>query len=386
MPLAWISSSATVVPSERTVDLRRKVRRIVDQAATERVICHLTVRRGVSIVRRSRPVQGGCSAWVAERMARHRGLHVHAPQGLAPADEHVRDHPPAAGRGRLAGGRRGRRPATARCRCAARARWRSIPRRLLALEDDPHAYGTALGEALFRDGVRDAFVGARAADAGRPAGAAQRRGAGPQDAALGAPLRAARGRLGVPRARPARALLALPAQHHRPALPAHRPPRPARPGPRRQPRGPRGITASRPSTPPATIAGVRAALGEIPADGARRRRGVRGAADPRRAVRAHHRRALHPAPRGLPRPGPARRAACRRDRPLPGRARRPGGTRRREPADRAAGEPWAAPAACPTSRSCAPARARAPAPRPRAPSAASPSAWCASSACRPWSR
>ena len=145
-------------------------------------------------------------------------------------------------------------------------------------------------------------------------------------------MRAARRRLGSRWRSTSGRLLALPAQHHRPALPADRPARPAGPGRGRQPGRPGATTAWRRSTSAAAVAGVRAALGDDPADVLAAVDGAIGPPTLDALVRADHRRRLHPAPRRLPRPVPARTTASR---PLPGR--RPTATVDRRHRDRLAG-------------------------------------------------
>ncbi len=168
------------------------------------------------------------------------------------------------------------------------AREDSSPSARGALRDDlsagtppPDDHGVELGQALFRDDVRDAFKQARRRATGRSTCCCSSRPTSCGRCAGSASARPARRRLVGPGARPAHPLLALPAQRHRPPLPADRPARPAGPDRGRQPGEPGAVPARARSTPRRRSRGVRAALGRDPLRRAGpRSRGAIGPADP----------------------------------------------------------------------------------------------------------
>ena len=267
---------------------------------------------------------------------------------------------------------------------ARRGQPRARPGRAAGAGGRPQGLRHALGQALFRDDVRDAF-----APRGRPRDADALRVLLDVEAPdlralrwerLCAPLDGGWQFLALDQRA---ALLALPAERHRPALPADRPARPAGARPGRQPRRPRRRPASRPSTRAATVA-------RRPGRARRRSRPTcwrRARAPPARRRSTRCASALTAAPYTLLhvvchgrvlRDGPRRR-----DRPLPRRRRRRGRARRRERAHRAARRLGGARGLPHLAFLCACESASA-APRRRVPSAGSPSGSCASSGCRPW--
>ena len=239
----------------------------------------------------------------------------------------------------------------------------------------------ALGQALFRDGLRDAFGAARA-------GAARRGCSGCCSTIEEPDLRTLRwerlcapldGRWSFLALDQRAALLALPAEPHRPALPALRP---ARPAGARVVASPDGLDDARPRA--LRCGGHRRGRHGRPGRRSRRRagggRGRGRPADARRA-RCEH---LTAAPYTLLHIVCHGRSARGRDGETSSPSRGP--TARSTPVsataliERLAGLGGAR--GLPHLGSCR--CATAPAPRPRARSAAWPSASCATWACRPW--